>query len=406
LKPASFARALLIFSSVSLLALTTWTSRSKQCLSDPGFQNLNIKFDQKLFSIPRCPETASFGFDSGLERQKKIFLREARALRPALVFLGIDHPRRLSLSVIEPDKQTNSTIANQLLEQWLWTQVESRSMPHSEDLLERRLFQLALIKFWSALPVVPDLLDSPESVYAYRGLELMVQQLGLFERQDFFRSWYAALNANHRFVFSPTEKTAYFSRLQIKVRSEGYDLITKMIVVPLVVDLQSQLVRRESAFNVLRNTLVIKQSLVQVPWVEKDFLLKDLPAVQARKLVLFRCQMPSLNDFEFTRAQFERVLVIQDCHQRPSSFFEMAVWDLPSFASAYPEVKFVEIHWPSFKLAMQKAGFRASTLSQVLAPATLRAFYKKGLLQKLTNDPATGVQSWRGALEPFPLFRL
>jgi hypothetical protein len=402
LKLAPLSRFLFIFSSIVLLATTTWLSRSKQCLSEPGFQLLNIKFDQKSFSIPRCPETASFGFDSGLERQKKIFLNEARAVRPILSFLGIDRPRRLSLNVTDPDKQNSSMIANQLLEQWLWSKTTSQS----EDLLERRLFQASLIKFWSALPVALDLFDSPESVYVYRGLERMVRNLGLFERHDFFKTWFAALSSNRRFVFAPTEKTAYFNRLQMAVRSEGYDLITKMIVVPLVVDLNAQFVRRETSANVLKNALVIKQSLVQVPWVEKDFLLKDLPPVQSRKLVLFRCQMPSLNDFEFTRAQFERVLVIQDCHQRPSSFFEMAVWDLPSFASVYPEVKFVEIHWPSFKLAMQKAGFKASTLSQVLAPATLRAFYKKGLLQKLTNDPATGVQSWRGALEPFPLFRL
>lgn len=150
---------------------------------------------------------------------------------------------------------------------------------------------------------------------------------------------------------------------------------------------------------------VILPEQIWFPFSKRAFSRVNSAPVQVGRLVLFQCGLPRLDELQKLGVEFEHLLFVQNCEPPDVDLVVSALRDPRSFAKDYPEVDFAHIHWPSLRLALQRSGVQEISLTALFRPETLESFKKIGFLSEIDQDPVTGIRSWKGALEPFPMFR-
>lgn len=151
---------------------------------------------------------------------------------------------------------------------------------------------------------------------------------------------------------------------------------------------------------------VVLPERIYFPFTTRAFSRLNSPPVQVGRLVLFQCGVPRLDDLEKLGLEFEHLLFVQSCDGLNTDLVVAALRNPRHFVKDYPEVDFAQIHWPSLRLALERAGVHETNLANLFRADHLASFRKIGFLTGIDHDPVTGVRTWKGALEAIPMFRL
>lgn len=151
---------------------------------------------------------------------------------------------------------------------------------------------------------------------------------------------------------------------------------------------------------------VIYRNRALFPFSNREYLRAELEPIQVGRLVLFQCGVPKMEELDFMGIEFEHLLFVQSCARPDLDMVVSALRNPKLFASSFPDVDFVQLHLPSLRLAFAKSGLETREIVSLLSPASQSSLRKLGLLTEITKDEVSSVQSWKGAIEPLPLFRL
>lgn len=233
------------------------------------------------------------------------------------------------------------------------------------------------------------------------------QSLGLAEQLRILKEWRGLLSSPEAKAWSlPTELQP---GLHASLSAFGYRPEQKLFQIPFAVMWADRSLNLEDGDLRRIQKLVaaiIEPDRIRFPFSEVAFSRLNLAPVQVGRLVLFQCGLPRMEELEGLGLEFEHLLVVQDCGRPEIEKIASSLRNPKNFAKDYPQTDFVQIHWPSLQLAMKKTGGVESTVTDFLRPAKLESFKQVGFLSSIEADEASGTQSWKGAVQPFPLFRL
>lgn len=275
----------------------------------------------------------------------------------------------------------------------------------SSELLANYFLDLAGVE---AVPLEDDEIPSDWKISMYSSAVREARRaLPVGEQRNVFETWQSMLmDKNVR----PWAMPALIHQpMHEALAAFGYRQDLKSFQIPFAViwpDRQVTLKPSEQKKIQSLMSAVIFPEKIWFPFSETAFSRVSLEPVQVGRMVLFQCGLPKLDELKLMNLEFEHLLLIQSCDEPNMAMVISALRSPKGFAQDYPKNDFVQIHWPSLTLAVQKTGQTDVSLPALLRPESLNGFRKLGFLTKIEIDSETGIQSWKGALEPLPMFRL
>lgn len=425
---------LLTLSLVASLVAVAWVTRKPLCVESEVVSRLEWRAGASVFDLHRCRARQHVGYQDvivdrlgplnerlqRLQTQGEYFLGEAWQHSSVIVrvvdeqpFLGrkpfADFGRSLSnLSVIVTATELDApdVLESKILGQVLRSSLAVGDGP-SAELLEN--FFLDMLGYDSLQPAEQNPIPKSDwklALYS-EAVRRARRMMPVGEQMQSFRQWQQLLSDKSAapWALPPTVQ----SLMHESLAAFGYRQDLRLFQLPFAVMWPDRAVAlNPHKITKLHGLLaaVILPEEIWFPFSNRNFSRINSAPIQVGRLVVFQCGLPRLDELEKLGVAFEHLLFVQSCDEPDMDFVAQALRDPKSFVKEHPEVDFAQIHWPSLRLALQKSGVTETSMAGLFRSESLQSFRKIGFLFSIDQDPATKIQSWKGPLEPFPMFRL
>ncbi|MBX3016503.1 MAG: hypothetical protein KF767_01340 [Bdellovibrionaceae bacterium] len=412
----------LTFSLVACFIAVAWINREPLCIESEIFRRVEYRADGASTDVFRCRARRHIGYHAEIAQQlPELNARLQRLEYEGPYFLGSDwkvpsfrlrvvnelakEPEDGVIEVTPKELTTAHVIESRVMDRVLRQNLKHANGPSAE--LLSAYFQ-DLTGHRPVLREAPELEARDwkialyaEAVRRARGL------LPLGEQRMALDEWRALLNRPEASAWSLPERVQ--NLMHESLAAFGYRQDLRAFQIPFAVMWPDRKVDlSETQMNRIQRMVaaVVQPDRIYFPFSRTPFSRVNAAPVQVGRLVLFQCGLPRLDELEKLGVEFEHLLFVQNCDEPDADLIVSALRNPRYFVKDYPAVDFAQIHWPSLRLALEKSGVRETSLTGLFREDRLASFRKIGFLSSIDQDPVTGIQSWKGALEPVPMFRL
>lgn len=412
----------LTFSLVACFVAVAWINRQPLCIESESFRRIEYRAGGQNFDVHRCRARQHVTYEPVIAEQlPALNARLKRLENEGEYYLGNDSKvpsfrLRVVDALAKEDAEGVIEItpaeleADHVIESRLLSRVLKQNLRHaggpSADLLNA--FFLDLNGHRPDVSVVPELeaRDWKIALYA-EAVRRARTLLPLGEQHMAFSEWRALLNEKEAAPWALPTRVQ--NHMHESLAAFGYRQDLRAFQIPFAVmwpDRNVELKPRQMKRIQNMVAAIVQPDRIYFPFTQTPFSRVNAAPVQVGRLVLFQCGVPRLDELEKIGIEFEHLLFVQNCDEPNADLIVSALRNPKYFAQDYPSVDFAQIHWPSLRLALEKSGVKDTNLAGLFRADRLASFRKIGFLSNIELDPKTGTQSWKGALEPVPMFRL
>jgi hypothetical protein len=407
---------------VSLIAVA-WINRQPLCIESEIIRKLEYRADGAAFDLHRCQARQHIGFEDVIADRLPQLNRRLQMLElEGEYFLGAAWKQRsftVLVSDAEPDPKADSSqiqltsaeldvpaiLESRILDRVLRQNLRAADGPSAELL---SIYFQALTGY---LPVETELkrLEPADWKLALYGEAVRRTRslLPIGEQRAAFDEWRELLNEKDSAPWALPMRVQQL--MHESLAAFGYRQDLRIFQIPFAVmwpdrNVMISDLQMEKIHHLM--SAVILPDQISFPFSLRQFSRVNAAPIQVGRLVLFQCGVPRLDELEKIGVEFEHLLFVQNCEQPDVKLVLSALRNARSFVVDYPHIDFVQIHWPSLRLALERTGVKETSLAGLFRKDSLENFKRLGFLSRIEQDPVTGIRSWKGPIEPFGMFRI
>lgn len=390
---------LLIFSLLLSTLILAWQSRPQVCLSTGMSISLDVKSDDGTQRIEGCEQRKPLAFNQFIFEQINSINSRLRYTEKVLESFGVRGAQIGTLALLPEELLNQGALEARVLARGLWKN-PAKTM---NEFRERQLFQSTVDHFWFGSHRSRDLFVEWELAFWNEGILNALDKEPIFLRELALRDWYGRLIRGELSYLGSQTDFYYRKQVLTSVHAAGYDGKTKRLQFPKAILVDKSLTPESVELD---HVAIFSEDRFRPEFSKTSFPLALAPTIHVGELFVVVCRWPYVDELQFSRFHFQNLVLVQNCDSWSNEVVNQALKDLRVFAFNHPEMNFLKINWASFQLAMSKAGVSENMIKNLFSESILKTFMKAGLLTKIDREEETGIQSWKGALEPFPLFRV
>lgn len=389
----------LIFSLLLSSLILAWQGRPQACLTTGLNLSLDIKLPEGNQKLEGCEYRRSLEFNEFVFEQINSINRRLKYAEKVLESFGVNKARIGALAVLPEELLNPGALEARVLARGLWKN-PAKTMP---EFRERQLFQSALDYFWFGGHRAKDLFSDWELAFWNEGIRDALDKDNLILRELALREWHSRLSKGQLSYLGNKSNFTYKSAAVKAVQQVGYDSRAQKLQFPKAVLIDSSLSPESVELD---GVAVFSADRFRPAFSQNSFPLAQAPAIHVGELYVVVCRWPYVDELQFSRFNFQSLVLVQNCDSWSNEVVNQAIRDLRVFAVNHPEMNFLKIHWASFQMALHKSGVKENMIKNLFSDEALKAFTKAGLLTEIASEDETGVKTWKGVLEPFPIFRV
>lgn len=360
---------------------------------------LDVKLEEGTQRIEGCEVRKSLNFNQFVFEQINSMNRRLRYTEKVLESFGILGANIGSLAVLPEELLNEGALESRVLARGLW----KRPAKTMTEFRERQLLQASIDHFWFGSHRSNNLFSEWEMAFWNEGIRNSLDQQPLFLRELALREWHSRLTQGKISFLAAASDFSFRAEVLKSLNQVGYDSKAQKFQFPKAILIDKSL-SPESVE--LEGVVVFSEDRFRPSFSKSSFPLTLAPAINVGELFVVVCRWPYVDELQFSRFNFQSLVLVQNCDSWSNEVVNQALKDLRVFALNHPEMNFLKIHWASFQMAMNKAGVHENMIKNIFSESSLHSFMKAGLLTEIALEKETGVKTWKGALEPFPIFRV
>lgn len=390
---------ILVFSLLLSTLILAWQSRPQVCLQTSLNLSLDIKLDRGVQRVDLCSQSKPVPFDSFLNQEILQINRRLATVSRVLESFNVQGARLGVLAFLPEDFSKPGYFESRILARGLW-QTPAKNMTQYK---ERQLFQSAVDHFWFWGHRSKDQFADWEMAYWNQALLDSFEVENVIFREKILRLWFDELSAGKLSLLNPQSDFFFRPTVLHRMKHLGYDLKRSRLSFAKAVVLGAE----QSPESVqLFDVVTLNDDRFRPQFSKISFDLTGAPALHMAELFVVVCRWPYVDELQFSKYNFQNLILVQNCDPWSDQVVNQALKDLRVFAVNHPEMNFLKIHWASFQLALSRSGVRENFIKNLFSENTLKSFVRAGVLSEIAQEDITGVKIWKGAIEPFPIFRV
>lgn len=410
------------------LILVSWIGRPNLCFESEVISQIRVVRQAQIHSVYRCRSQQRVPYDPESSDLVEKLGPRLQLLDHQGRFLFGEGWQDLAMTLVVRDLESPTTAQETFPHEIQMTLAESLQPRRLErEIMSAELDQLvpSTSNAWPARDLLQTFVfsilnDQPEEgtlatsadwkmALYHQAIQKARGELPVGEQFQILHAWIEALNKSS----DPNRNWMIPDGLKLPLSDAlaglGYRQDQQILQIPFAVDVSDvelNLNTRQLREFHQQLAVVIDKEKIWLPFSTQAFSRLNALPLQVGRLVLVRCGLPEISEIDRLAIRFEHVLIVQSCQKPDVAMLISALQSPKYFAKDYPKVDFIQIHWPSLQLAMDKAGVKANSLLSLFSAEVMSHFRRSGFFVRFDQDRSSGTSEWKGALEPLPLFRL
>lgn len=387
----------LICSLVLSSLFLAWLLRPRACLDNSWFEELSLSLKGREVVITSCRSSRSLAYDEWINLNLPTLEHRLLRLEQVAVSIGIT-------PVVLPDFQLQESELPHLEKRLL-----ERSMADKPSPLETRVFVSSFLRQYLhgertfVSSISQSSIGFQEALWSQVALDLS-SSLSIWERSRFFREWSNAVKQGQ----APLTKSGNWSwkeKVEQRLKIIGFDTSQNVLNLNFLFLSESGFQDDERSIFEKYHIASLEAGRLRLPRLSVSASPSEVGKIRVGKVLLVRCQMPTLRELVLPGISFEHVVIVNSCEPVSALAASQALRNPEFFARAYPDYSFVHLHWPSLQFALTKSGVKIGSVEHLFSPFVLARFEKSGIFKAFRVDKDTGVRYWQGAYDPIPAAR-